>query len=98
MKEPPTIKRRVIFSDWDIENIIAYCRQRGDLDFLYYILTLYFTASRPGEILNLSYKDIDFTNERISVWMSKTQRYKTVSLPRFSWMSLWLGKIQRAGG
>lgn len=83
MKEPPTIKRRVIFSDWDIENIIAYCRQRGDLDFLYYILTLYFTASRPGEILNLSYKDIDFANERISVWMNKTQRYKTVSLPRF---------------
>lgn len=83
MKEPPTTKRRVIFSDQDIESIIFYCKQRGDLDFLYFILVLYFTASRPGEIVNLRYKDIDFKNERVSVWMSKIKRYKTVSLPRF---------------
>lgn len=47
---------------------------------MYYLLTLYFTGSRPNEIIKITYKDIDFENENVSIWMNKTQRHKTVSL------------------
>ena len=60
--------------------MLLYCQRKGDLDFMYYMLTLYFTASRPNEITNLTYKDIDYKNLRISIWMNKVQKHKTIAL------------------
>ena len=80
MKTPKTKKRSCIVSDNDLKDMLLYCQRKGDLDFMYYMLTLYFTASRPNEITNLTYKDIDYKNLRISIWMNKVQKHKTIAL------------------
>lgn len=80
MKTPKPKKRKSVISDSDISKILEFCHNKGDLDFMYYLLTLYFTGARPNEIIKITYKDIDFENENVSIWMNKTQRHKTVSL------------------
>ncbi len=80
MKSPKSKKRACIFSKDDIRDMLLYCQRKGDLDFMYYMMTLYLTGSRPSEIVNLNYQDIDFKNLRISIWMNKVQRHKTIAL------------------
>ncbi|MGL4389247.1 MAG: tyrosine-type recombinase/integrase [Brevinema sp.] len=80
MKTPKSKKRHAIFSKDDIKDMLSYCQRKGDLDFMYYMITLYLTGSRPNEIVKLTYKDLDFKNLRVSIWMSKVQKYKTIAL------------------
>lgn len=80
MKSPKSKKRHAIFSKDDIKSMLNYCQRKGDLDFMYYMITLYLTASRPSEIVNLTYQDIDFKNLRLSLWMNKVQKHKTIAL------------------
>ena len=80
LKAPKPQKRKMIISMDDFRDMLLYCDRKGDFDFKYYLMTLFFTASRPNEIVNLTYKDIDFKNNRLSIWMNKTQRHKTLAL------------------
>ncbi|MDK2818731.1 MAG: site-specific integrase [Spirochaetota bacterium] len=82
---PKPQKRKVIISMDDFKDMLLYCDRVGNLDFKYYLMTLFFTGSRPREIVNLTYKDIDLKNNRISIWMNKTKKFKTVPLnPMFA--------------
>ena len=75
-------KAQKLITDSDLQAILQYSKSKGDLDFMYYMMTLFFTASRPSEIVNMTYKDIDFENLRVTIWMNKTRRHKHVAFDK----------------
>lgn len=82
LKRSKPKKVQPLISEDDLQKMLQYCKDRGDLDFLYYLITLFFTASRPNEIVKMTYKDIDFENLRVAIWMNKTKRYKHVAFDK----------------
>ncbi len=82
LKRAKPKKAQPLISDDDLHKILKYCQDRGDFDFLYYLMTLFFTASRPNEIVKMTYKDIDFDNLRVAIYMNKTKRHKHVAFDK----------------
>jgi len=59
----------------------AEYRERLRATVPFFKATLY-TGSRPGEILRLTWQDVDFERGRLSVWQEKTQEAKTVPMSK----------------
>lgn len=57
--------------------MLKYCRDKGDLDFMYYMMALFFTAGRPNEIVQMTYKDID-----VVIYMNKAKQHKHVAFDK----------------
>ncbi|MGL4393662.1 MAG: tyrosine-type recombinase/integrase [Brevinema sp.] len=82
LKRSKPTKAQSLITDTDFQKMLDHCKNKGDLDFMYYLMTLFFTASRPNEIVKMTHKDIDFDNLRVSIWMNKTQRHKHVAFDK----------------
>lgn len=54
--------------------------KKNDIDFYFYIYTLYNTVSRPNEVTPLEVKAFDFTNRTVTIFQNKTKKTKIVYL------------------
>ncbi|MGL4560701.1 MAG: tyrosine-type recombinase/integrase [Brevinema sp.] len=82
MSRPPRTNIRTKISDKDLERIKYDLYEKHDIDFAYFIETLSITASRVGEILYLSYKNIDYDNGQLNIFQSKVKETKPISVPK----------------
>lgn len=71
--------RDLVITDADLKKIYDYLRDK-DPDFYFYLLTLYNTFSRPGEVIELQAKDFNLHDRYADVWQNKTQKTKRVYL------------------
>lgn len=61
--------------------MIEYLTEKGNLDFAFYLKTLYYTITRPEEARMIKIEDFDFTTQSARIFMNKTKDHKTVYLP-----------------
>lgn len=73
--------RNLIINDDDFKKIYENIEQNNDLDFKFYLETLYFTVSRPNEVSQLKLSDFDIENKRVNVFQNKTKKVKEVYIP-----------------
>ena len=80
---PPKQKRKNrIIPKEDMLKMLKYCKDKGDIDFYFYILTLYITGSRPNEIIKLTYKDLNFKDNTITIYMNKVKDEKIITVDK----------------
>jgi integrase len=72
-KIPKELEKNTALSDYDIEKLVAACKE--DLRHFPFLFAC-FTGLRAGELLALTYKDIDFRDNMINV--NKSVKYLTV--------------------
>lgn len=78
----PKLKTKVrdlIIPDDDLKKIFDYSK-RHDIDFYYYLLTLYNTFSRPGEVMRLKASDFRLADRCVDIYQNKVQKRKHVYL------------------
>ena len=78
----PKLKAKVrdlIIPEEDLQKIFDYSK-RHDIDFYYYLLTLYNTFSRPGEVVRLKGSDFHLAERYVDIWQNKVQKTKHVYL------------------
>ena len=67
----PTRARTVVLTESEFHRIILHLEAKNDIDFAVYLKTLYFTCSRPAEVMILKVSDIDFKQNMIQIYQSK---------------------------
>ncbi|OON99240.1 MAG: hypothetical protein ATN35_01635 [Epulopiscium sp. Nele67-Bin004] len=80
LKRKKSQKVEEVFTDDELKRMWFYCIQYGKLDFMNYMITLFLTGARPNEILKMTKDDIDWENNTITIWMSKTEYRKTTPI------------------
>lgn len=71
--------RELIISNEDWQKIMMYTKAH-DLNFYYYLLTLFHTFSRPNEVVGLKGSDFNIQERYIDIFQNKTQKMKRVFL------------------
>lgn len=72
--KPPLVKPRINYTPEDIKEIVHYCMGNGYVDFAYYFLTLFYTASRAAEPQFLKVSQLDPINNTITIYQSKANK------------------------
>lgn len=93
----PRIKtkvRDIIISSEDLKKIFFVIEnEKKDYDFALYLKLLYYTFSRPSEIIDIKINDIDFQNRSIHIYQNKTKKNKKIPISKAAWNELNLEKI-----
>lgn len=71
--------RDLIITDDDWKKVLEYTKSH-DLNFYFYLLTLFNTFSRPNEVRKLKGSDFHLSERYIDIWQNKTQKTKRVYL------------------
>lgn len=77
----PTRARKLVWMTKDEEvKVLDWLEQRGDDHVSQYVAVLLDTGMRPGELLALNRKDVDFVTNEIHVYATKTSTYRKVPM------------------
>jgi integrase len=76
-----TKARETVITEKDFKTILDYLENKGDSDFRYYLETLYYTASRPSEIIHLKSSDVDFSGGSVKIYQNKVENNKISYIP-----------------
>lgn len=77
----PIKQRKLVWMSKDEEvKVMDWLEQRGDENVAQYVAVLLDTGMRPGELLALNRKDVDFVENEISVFATKTSTYRKVPM------------------
>ncbi len=79
---PKQKRKKSIISNAHIKEILNHCEKIGDLDMYFYIITLFVTGSRPNEPIKMTFKDLDFDNSTITIYMNKVKDEKIISVDK----------------
>ena len=71
--------RELIIAENDWRQILEYTKSH-DINFYYYLLTLFHTFSRPNEVVDLKGTDFNLAERYIDIFQNKTQKMKRVFL------------------
>ena len=72
-----------IINEEDFRMILDHLESKKDFDFAMYLKTLYYTGSRPSEVVPLRVDHFNFTDHSATIYQHKVGKKKIAYLPEF---------------